>query len=80
MKTDKADALALAEMLRTGLVQRGACEERGEPSAEGAAWGARPIGADKAGAWQPGARAVAAVRDQAAIAAGDQEVCRCGGA
>ena len=62
-----------------GLLRRGACEERGEPSAEGTTGGARSVGAHEAGARQSGPRVVAAVRDQAAVAPGHEEV-RCGGA
>jgi hypothetical protein len=78
VKTDKADALALAEMLRTGWYSAVHVEERGEPSAEGAAGGARSVSADEAGARQPSTRAVAAVRDQAAVAPGHEEVRRGG--
>jgi transposase len=56
VKSDKADALALAEMLRTGFYS--AVHVKSEASHR-----LKALLGDEAGARQPGARAVTAVRD-----------------
>jgi len=78
VKSDKADAYALAEMLRTGWY--GAVYVKSEDSHRLKAMlgGARSVGASQTCARQSGARTTAAVWHSTAVAAGDQEVRRGG--
>ena len=73
VKSDKADAYALAEMLRTAdwVVPHSVCEVARQSPAEGHAGGARSVGASQTCAWQSGARTTAAVWYLTAVAAGD---------
>jgi len=66
-KTDKADAQALAEMLACGRysevpVKRSPCGASGEPSIEGVADGARPVGERPDAALRPDPRPAAPLR------------------
>jgi hypothetical protein len=85
VKTDRADARALAEMLQTGWVMLIALWYHGgfrrvgaEPPAEGAVAGTRPTGEDEAPALRRDPGRSAPVRDPAAGARGDQAVRRGG--
>jgi transposase len=75
VKSDKADAYALAEMLRTGWYRAVYVKSQDSHRLNG---GARSVGASQTCAGQSGARTTAAVWYSTAVAAGDQEVRRGG--